>query len=228
MQTKKFKNMSRGIYISLAICILTIAGVGIFASVRSISKIMFEAKEDVESISVNTEFVERMNALSKVEEKDVFSEDEPVTKIEETKAEPTVWTVPVGDGSVLKRFSGDELVYSETMNDYRTHKGLDVTASTGDAVICVGDGIISSIVEDPLWGTTVSVEHANGIVSVYKNLDKTLPEGIEEGAFVEQGGIIGAVSASALVEIGELPHLHLEVYQNGEALDPIEVLKIYE
>ncbi|MBQ9976755.1 MAG: M23 family metallopeptidase [Clostridia bacterium] len=225
MERNKFKNMSRGVYISLAVCMLIIAGIGIFASVRSVSNIMSENMESLDDLSVNgdilSEYIPPVMELPTVkEETPSIPEPQPV--------EPIVWSEPIIEGEVQKRFSDGELMYSETMNDYRTHNGIDVSAAEGTAVVSVADGYIKYVGIDPLWGRTISVDHGNGIVTVYKNLSETLPEGIEAGAFVEEGGVLGAVSTGALVEIGENSHLHFEVMSDGVYVDPIEVLSIYE
>ncbi len=227
MEKKNFKKMGRGVYISLAICMLVIAGVGIFASVRSVSNIMNENLETLDELSDVGEFDFSL-PTSDVPIKDELDEEEKIKESEKVSVEPVVYGEPLKNGEVLKRFSNGELVFSETMNDYRTHNGIDILAENADAVVSVADGTIVKAELDALWGMTVSVDHGNGIVSVYKNLSETLPEGIESGAFVSSGGVIGAVSTSALVEIGEKPHLHLEVFSNGVAVDPIETLKIYE
>lgn len=227
MKKIKFWKMSKGVYISLAVCMLLIAAVGIYSAVRSASNLVSESLENVENVSVSNEGID--NLLPK----DVFGEGEKQKNDEETltipeKNEQEVlnWREPV-EGTLKKEFSHGELVFSETMNDYRTHSGIDIAASDGEAVVSVARGTIKDVYLDPLWGMTVEVDHGNGIVSVYKNLSETLPEGIKSGVYVQDGGIIGAVSSSALVEIGELPHLHFEVYKDGVAQDPVEELSIY-
>lgn len=226
MEIKKFKNMGRGVYISLAVCMLVIAGIGIFASVRSISNLLADNVEELDGVSVNKDIISSyFPPLKDGGISDVSDDISDVTT--EVTAEPVSWIEPV-NGEIQKRFSAGELMYSETMNDYRTHNGVDISVSDGTAVVSVADGTVADVRVDPLWGTVVSVDHGNGIVSIYKNLSDTLPEGIEIGAFVEEGGIIGAVSSGALVEIGEASHLHLEVMSNGELVDPVEVLSIYE
>ena len=225
METKKFKNMGRGVYISLAICMLVIAGVGIFASVRSVSNLLAENVEELDDLSVSSDLIS--GYFPSIKETDLPDSLEAVPETNPVANEPIVWIEPVS-GEIQKRYSEGELVYSETMNDYRTHNGIDISASDGTAVVSVADGTVKDVRVDPLWGTVVSVDHGNGIVSVYKNLSNTLPEGIEIGAFVEEGGVVGAVSSGALVEIGEASHLHLEVIANGEVVDPVKALSIYE
>ncbi len=225
MERKKFKNMGRGVYISLAICMLVVAAVGIFASIRSVSNLVSDNIEEVNKVSIPNDFtVSLIDNYDFTEKQDESVGSENV----EIPAPDITYISPVQNGEVVKRHSGGELVYSETMNDYRTHNGIDISAESGDAVMSVAAGTIIKAEEDPLWGMSVAVEHGNGVVTVYKNLDKTLPEGIEEGAFVESGGVIGAVSTSALVEIGEKTHLHFEVIDEGEYIDPATILNINE
>lgn len=226
MERKKFKNMGRGVYISLAICMLVVAAVGIFASIRSVSNLVTDNIEEVNKVTLPNDFT-----VSLVDSYDFAEEKEDNTQVLENVEIPApdiTYICPVQNREVVKRHSGGELVYSETMNDYRTHNGIDIAAESGDAVMSVAAGTIIKAEEDALWGMCVEVEHGNGIVTVYKNLDKTLPEGIEEGAFVESGGVIGAVSTSALVEIGEKTHLHFEVIDEGEYIDPATILNINE
>jgi len=217
---KKLKNIKitkRGVYISLAICMLLLGVVGIYSSMRNVNKIVDQTKIDLDKINIpenilSTEFEEKLN-----EDKT----SEPVIK-EET---PVVlsFVMPV-DGEVAKKHSGETLVYSETMNDYRTHTGVDIIANEGSAVVSIESGKITSVEKHPLWGNTVCIEHENGYKSCYKNLSDILPEGIAVGNFVTRGGIIGSVGSSALVEIGEKPHLHLEMTLNDKAIDPLEYI----
>ncbi len=226
MERKKFKNMGKGVYISLAICMLVIAGIGIFASVRSVSNLLAENVEELDDLSVNSDIIS--SYLPPIKETDLPEASDGMPDVSApVTIEPTVFVEPV-DGEIQKRFSSGELVYSETMNDYRTHNGIDISAEDGATVVSVADGTVADVRVDPLWGTVVSVDHGDGIVSIYKNLSDTLPEGIESGAFIEEGGVLGAVSSGALVEIGETSHLHLEVMADGVYVDPVETLSIYE
>ena len=64
-----------------------------------------------------------------------------------------VWPV---DGEVTQGFSGDELVYNETMGDWRTHNGIDVVSKFGGAVFSPGAGEVKlAQTDDALWGGVV-------------------------------------------------------------------------
>ncbi len=228
MEKRYFKKMGKGVYISLAVCVLLIAFAGIFASVRSINKMSEANGEILENISGNngiSDYFPVDSVKLPTVETSNGEVSEPLN--EENEVKSIVWSEPVKNGKVQKQFSNGELCYSETMNDYRTHNGVDIKADNGEAVLSVGPGIITAVENDALWGMSVSVDHGNGIVTVYRNLSEVLPQGIEKGSYVEQGGILGAVSTSALVEIGEASHLHFEVYSDGKAVEPLETLSIY-
>lgn len=84
----------------------------------------------------------------------------------------------------------------------------------------MSDGTITKVTEDPLLGYSVLIEHANGLATFYGNLQPAVPQGIIEGASVKAGDVIGGVGESSLIEGVEAPHLHFEVFKDGENVDP--------
>ncbi len=129
-------------------------------------------------------------------------------------------------GMLMKAHSVDVPVYSTTMEDYRTHTGVDIAASAGAAVRASADGIVSEIWEEPMMGHCVSITHSGGAQSVYKNLSPETPQGITVGTAVTAGTIIGAVGESALAEIAEESHLHYELHIDGVSADPADFMLI--
>ena len=136
-------------------------------------------------------------------------------------------TLPV-DGYLLSVHDLETLSFSVTMQDYRTHNGIDIETTEGAAVVAAATGRVSKAYEDPMMGYTIEIDHGNGYVSVYRNLADTVPDGIEVGATVYAGQLIGAVGSTALAEQAELPHLHFELTCNGEAVDPLTFLSYGE
>ena len=55
------------------------------------------------------------------------------------------------DGNVAKGHSGGELVKYETLNEWRTHDGIDIEAAVGTEVKAAADGKVSKVFNDPLW-----------------------------------------------------------------------------
>lgn len=142
------------------------------------------------------------------------TEPEPDGKNEAQTISEKVYVIPV-NGSVIKDYTMDLPVYSVTMNDYRVHNGIDITAEKGTPVHAFTDGTVSKIYFDPLMGQTVEIDHGEGLVSVYQNLQITLPDGIEAGAEIKAGDIIGAAGETALVECAEVSHIHFSLMKNG-------------
>ena len=129
------------------------------------------------------------------------------------------------DGEIVKPWSDGELVFSETLGDYRVHNGIDIAASVGTKVRAMADGVIADIYDDDLLGRVVEIAHADGTVGRYCNLQQAGLSGITAGASVKMGDVIGGVGESALGESGEQPHLHLEVERQGQHIDPQQLFE---
>lgn len=145
------------------------------------------------------------------------SSDAPTINEGEDKL-PT-FSLPVS-GEIMIDYSDSVPVFSQTMNDYRTHLGVDVSAEIGTPVLAVADGTVTNVWADPFMGTCVSIEHSGNAVSFYKNLDDEVASGIVIGSSVKSGDVIGAVGETAMNEIAQEPHLHYELKVDGKHVDP--------
>lgn len=125
-------------------------------------------------------------------------------------------------GYISKEFSMDVPVYSVSMSDYRTHNGTDIVGEVGTPVKAASNGVIADVYNDYLYGTTVVIEHKDGIKSVYSNLSPDLPHDTVKGRAVITGEIIGGIGESAVCESSEAKHLHFEMMKNGEYVNPEE------
>ena len=135
--------------------------------------------------------------------------------------DPPSLILPVS-GAMMKGHDLTLQVFSNTMNDYRVHNGIDIASTLGSPVYAAAAGKVSAIWEDVSYGACISIAHSGGCVTYYKNLNPILAEGIEVGAEVKQGQLIAAVGESAMVEIADEPHLHFEISVGGEHVDPTE------
>ena len=107
------------------------------------------------------------------------------------------------------------------MNDFRVHQGIDIMTAAGADVLASASGTVSLIWSDPLMGECLSIDHGNGVVSIYKNLAPSTADGIATGAKVTKGQKLGKVGESALIESAEEPHLHFEMTYLEEYVDPL-------
>lgn len=128
-------------------------------------------------------------------------------------------TYPVVGGEIAKEYSMDMLVLSQTMRDWRTHSGVDITGKIGDGVFCIADGEVKKVYKDDLYGNTVIIDHGE-YTSVYMNLGENIPDSVKAGAVLVSGAKIGEIGNSAGCEAADAPHLHFELIKDQTHVDP--------
>ncbi len=100
------------------------------------------------------------------------------------------------------------------------HEGLDFSANLGDAVYATGKGTVEYARRMGTYGNLVIVDHGYGYKTYYAHLS-AFAEGIKPGATVERGQKIGFAGSTGR---STGPHLHYEVYKNGNTVNPIQYL----
>lgn len=105
------------------------------------------------------------------------------------------------------------------------HYGIDIKAKKGTLLHAPADAKVLYAGKKKDFGYTVDILLEDGRKMRFSSLYKTL---VEEDQKLKAGEVIGKVGASARAATG--PHLHLEVYKDGEHIDPAEVkgLVIYD
>lgn len=149
-------------------------------------------------------------------------EKEDKNQTQEVKSQDPTFTKPV-EGEVIKEFAKDNLVYSQTLNEWTTHLGVDIKAENTTVVKAAADGKVQAIKNDPRYGLTIMIEHANGFKTVYANLLTT--EFVVEQEEVKQGQTLGTVGSSSMFEIADESHLHFEILKDNIGVDPMIYLK---
>ena len=123
-------------------------------------------------------------------------------------------------GRVLNAYSGDELVYSKTLGDWRTHNGVDYACAEGSAVSAPCSGKVTETGTDGRWSSVVTLEDASG--RLWRVCGVNSPA-VKPGDTVTAGQKLGTVGTISC-ECAEEAHIHLEVLQNGQYLDPANLL----
>lgn len=140
---------------------------------------------------------------------------------DDTESAGTQIVAPLA-GSTVAVFSADKLMYDATLDDWRTHDGIDIGAEAGTQVVAAAAGTVIAVGEDDRLGVNIMIEHANGYVTTYASLH---PETfVEVGDSVEAGTVIGTVGNTSLSEAGLGAHLHFSVTRNGVLIDPAAYL----
>ena len=95
-----------------------------------------------------------------------------------------------------------------------THRGIDITAPLGTPVAAAGAGRITQASKQGGYGLTVVIDHGDGLLTRYAQLDDMT---VRWGDVVAAGERIGAVGSSGR---STGPHLHFEVRRGDEWVDP--------
>lgn len=150
----------------------------------------------------------------------------PVTNIpddretETTKPESCYFALP-SENNITKHFSGGEMVKNTTTDDWRAHTGIDIAGKVGDPVKAIYDGTVTDVRDDDLWGTIVTVDHGNGIISEYRGLGRgSTPDVGTQIKINDKVGNLGEIP----VENADGVHLHIEIREKGNIIDPEKVI----
>ena len=141
---------------------------------------------------------------------------------EETENKELNFQMPV-DGETVREYAKDNLIYSETLQEWTTHMGIDIKADKTTVVKAAEEGMVKSIKNDPRYGLTIVIEHSNNFQTVYSNL--LTSEFVVEGEKVEKGQSIGTVGNTAIFETADEPHLHFEILKDSMQVDPSIYIK---
>ena len=147
----------------------------------------------------------------------VEEEKTPVT------SSPIVYGLPMNNASVIKDFSNTELQYNQTLNRWEAHFSVDLM-SVDTEVMSIYNGKVTSVENDFLMGNIVTIEHDNGLVSVYASLDDNIKVAV--GDAVTTGQVIGHASTTASSESADGAHLDFSMLLNGEEVDPNNYLAL--
>ena len=180
---------------------------------------------DVSSVSVSSN-IDNLSVDENIKN-NVNEESVKATKAEEkvvTKKveEKLVFSAPL-KGEIQKMYSTDKVIYSKTLEQWKTHDGIDISADEGTEVKSIEKGIVDSVQNDSFYGTTIQIEHKSGYRSVYCNLDENVY--VTVGESVVKGQKIGKVGNTSIGEYLDSPHLHFMLYLNEESIDPTYIFQ---
>ncbi len=124
-------------------------------------------------------------------------------------------------GEVTGAYS-EKPVYSKTLEDWRAHCGLDISASEGQEVIASASGTVEDVYFDTMYGYTVTIAHTGGTRTLYANLSGDVT--VSPGQTVREGELIGYAGSTASGEINEDGHIHFEMHKDNKKINPTEHL----
>lgn len=221
-KTNKFATFMRknAVYIILSLCIIAVG----------VSVTLMLLKRDVGGdASIPNEDVQIIDPVvdSPVPEE---PDNDPVTTPDEPSViepvdVPITFIMPVSNPVSIGEYS-ETMVFNSTLGRFSAHMAIDFFAAEGTEVMAVCDGTVKSVETTLLKGTTVVIDHGDGLETVYNSLADG--ESVTVGQKVSKGDVIGRVSLSNRQESASGAHLHFEVTENGQTVDPVKYLELIE
>ena len=126
-------------------------------------------------------------------------------------------------GTVTKSHSSTTPVFSNTLDEWRIHTGLDISADEGAEVCSAADGEVTAVYNDPMLGQTVEITHSKTHKSYYSNLAKETVK-CKKGDMVSSGQVIGYIGDTTVSELADEPHIHFEIKVSGVAVNPLDYI----
>lgn len=142
-------------------------------------------------------------------------------KKEDEKPKVLTFVSPVV-GEITKGHSLDTPVFSDTLQEWRVHTGIDISADEGSSVYASAEGTVTRVYSDPFLGKSIEISHEGGITSVYSNLDSSVA--VKEGDSVKCGTLIGYVGDTSLSELADEAHLHFAIKVEGVSVNPLDYI----
>lgn len=101
----------------------------------------------------------------------------------------------------------------------RMHRGVDFAAPTGTPIYAAGDGVLAEAGRNGAYGNYIRIKHNDEFSTAYAHMSR-FADDLERGSRVRQGQIIAYVGTTGR---STGPHLHYEVLQNGNQINPMSI-----
>jgi Peptidase family M23 len=106
-------------------------------------------------------------------------------------------------------------IVSSSFKSSEQHYGVDIVAPENEAIKSTLDGTVILATWSSETGYTITIQHSNNLISIYKHNSVLLKK---VGEFVKAGDPIAIIGNSGEQTTG--PHLHFELWYDGKAVDP--------
>ena len=125
-------------------------------------------------------------------------------------------------GEIILPYSMDKTIYFPTLDQYKYNPAMLISGSEGDSIVAAAAGKVVEVHETDETGLTVEMDLGDGYRAVYGQLASA---SVSTGQTVEEGAIIGTLSAPTRYYTLEGTHLYFELRKDGNAINPEEYLQ---
>ncbi|MCM1144953.1 MAG: peptidoglycan DD-metalloendopeptidase family protein [Lachnoclostridium sp.] len=136
-----------------------------------------------------------------------------------TDEDALVWPIV---GNILLNYSMDKTIYFPTLQQYKYHPAIVISASEGETITAAADGRVTSVAYDQQLGNIVVMDLGNQYELTYGQLDNIT---VSEGSYVATGDIIGNVAAPTKYYSTEGANVYFKLTKEGQPVNPLGKLK---
>ena len=213
---------------------------------RQVRTLVLRADSLEKEVEIKTNYINNINDI--ISGREIEGKVSNIRKADTTKRYNNIVVKPSREDSVLRnqielreRYSlslnaGDDKSYKNDINNFfffsplkgvvtnsfnikEEHYGIDITAQENEAIKATLDGTVIMSAWTSETGYVIQVQHENNLISVYKHNSALLKKA---GQFVKAGEVIAIIGSSGELTSG--PHLHFELWYNGNPVDPQEYM----
>lgn len=201
-------------YLSLFICICIMAIGGIWFTNKNVDNLL--------SSNTPTKDTDEIH-LTEDEKNDVLptttDSDQNLAQAKEAENNKISYL----GNQVIRNYSEKEPSYSETLEVWEIHKGIDIEANENQEVKSLTSGTVLDVYNDDEYGISIKIQSNKDNAFVYSSLSKNVK--VNKGDEIKEGQCIGYAGNTSNVECLSGVHVHLEAYKNNIAINPMSLLE---
>ena len=202
-------------YLSLFVCVCLVAVGGLWLTNNNVNKLASNnADENQEIHLIDSDRKEEAIPTT-------TDSDQNLAKVKEEKDDSTDKLGFLGN-KVIREFSEKEPSYSETLNVWEIHKGIDVSTKEGQEVKSLLNGKVIDVYKDDENGMSVKIQSDNDTIVVYSNLSEDIK--VEKNQEIKEEQCIGLAGNTTSVESKDEQHIHVEAFKGKEPIDPMSLI----
>lgn len=118
--------------------------------------------------------------------------------------------------------SSGGFTYQPNPTHPKGHMGVDMRVPAGTPVYPLADGVVSNVGTDPMGGNVVNVQHGGNVRTYYAHLSTAR---VQKGDKVTTDSVLGTVGNTGNAS-HTFPHLHFQVWRDGQITDPAQFFSV--
>ena len=143
---------------------------------------------------------------------------EPGSSAEALQRAATVVSSPKPDRWPAHGFVTREFIPGRINQGIKPHLGIDIAGPADGPIVAAAPGVVARTGFDEFLGNFVEIQHGLGYLTVYGHCSRVA---VNQGDRVAAGQVVAYVGATGQASG---THLHFEIWEQGEAVDPRTVV----